>query len=353
MYIHLMDERQKALYVPLPGGEILMNEEYEKISEEVLKYISSEPRSILKKVAPVHMVTIEEIRLRANRPLMLHTKRSDWFVDLSGYLKKDYDDCYVVSREDIAKTLELISGNSIYAFQEDIKNGFITLKGGYRVGIAGRVIFDGTGVKNIKDFSGLNIRISREVCGCSNMIMKYIVKSSRDIFNTLLISPPQCGKTTILRDIARNISDGINDLDFEGLKVGVIDERSEIASCYKGVPQNHTGVRTDILDACPKTIGMDTMLRSMSPQVIITDEIGNEGDGDSIKRVINAGVKIIATAHGYNISELKTRQEVIDLIEEKVFERYVVLSSRKGPGTLEEITDENLRVMYRRDAYAI
>jgi stage III sporulation protein AA len=183
--------------------------------------------------------------------------------------------------------------------------------------------------------------------------MKYVVKSSRDIFNTLLISPPQCGKTTILRDIARNISDGIKELDFTGLKVGVIDERSEIASCYKGVPQNHTGVRTDVLDACPKAIGMDTMLRSMSPQVIITDEIGNEGDGEAIKRVINAGVKIIATAHGYNISELKTRQEVIGLIEGKVFERYVVLSSREGPGTLEEITDENLRVMYRRDAYAV
>jgi stage III sporulation protein AA len=329
-----------------------MNQEYEKISEEILKYISSDTRNILKMVTPQSLETIEEIRLRANRPLMLHTKNTDWFVDCYGNLKKDYYNSYVVTKEDISRSLEHISENSIYAFQEDIKNGFITLRGGHRVGIAGRVIFDGKAIKNIKEFSGLNIRISREISGCSDKLMQYILKGSEDVCSTLIISPPQCGKTTILRDIARNISDGFREFCFNGLKVGIIDERSEIASCYKGVPQNHIGLRTDVLDACPKAVGMDTMIRSMSPQVIITDEIGNEGDKASIKRVINAGVKIIASAHGYNISELKSRQEVIGLIEEKVFERYIVLSSRKGPGTLEEIIDKNMKVLFRRDVNA-
>ncbi len=175
--------------------------------------------------------------------------------------------------------------------------------------------------------------------GCAGRIMRYLVKGSSGVYNTLIISPPQCGKTTLLRDIARSLSDGMPELAFQGVKVGIVDERSELAACYKGLPQNDVGLRTDVLDGCLKSLGMTMMIRSMSPSVIITDEIGCEGDREAVLGVLNAGIKIITSAHGYNISELKSRREVLRLIEDKVFERYVVLGSSRGPGTLTEIVD--------------
>lgn len=319
------------------------------LGKEVIQFLSQEIRSVLRKININILRSIEEIRLRANKPLMIQNYYGDWFVEQNGGLTQENSNLYIIRQEEIIKTLELMSENSIYAYQDEIKNGFITLRGGHRIGITGRVVLDGNNIKNIKDISGLNIRLSREVPGCSAKVIKYILNDKNDVFNTLIISPPQCGKTTLLRDIARTISDGMDEFNFKGMKVGIVDERSEIAACYKGVPQNQVGVRTDVLDGCPKCIGMIMMIRSMSPRVIITDEIGNQGDKEAVIKVLNAGTKIITTAHGYNISELKSRQEVISLIEDKVFERYIVLSNSDGPGTIEEIVDGlTMKVMYRR-----
>ncbi len=311
----------------------------ERLVRDIINYISNDVRRVLLKVDRGGLASAEEIRLRALKPLMMLNCHGDWFVSPDGRLVSDVRDAFIVEQNEIMKTLELMSENSIYAYQDEIRNGFITLKGGHRVGISGKTILDGCSVKNIKDISGLNIRLSREVRGCAEKVAGYLLKNRTEIYNTLIISPPQCGKTTLLRDIARIISDGMPEACFQGVKVGVVDERSEIASCHKGIPQNYLGMRTDVLDSCPKSIGMTMLLRSMSPQVIITDEIGNKGDKDAIMQVINAGVKIVATAHGYNISELKTRREVLELMEDRVFERYVVLSSKRGPGTVEEIVD--------------
>jgi len=319
-----------------------------KLKEQIMGYISDGIRNILCKIDFKRISTIEEIRLRANKPLMIQNCCGDWFVKADGALTGTNADAFVVSQSEIIRTLELMSENSIYAYQDEIKNGFITLKGGHRVGISGKVVMDGNSIKNIKEISGLNIRISKEVLGCSFKIIRQIINKN-DICNTLIISPPQCGKTTMLRDIARAVSDGVDELCFKGVKVGIVDERSEIAACYKGVPQNRVGVRTDVLDGCPKSIGMIMMIRSMSPNVIITDEIGGQGDRDAVMKVLNAGVKIITSAHGYNISELKSRQEVIGLIEGKIFEKYVVLSGAEGPGTIEEIIDGiTMKEIYRR-----
>lgn len=309
------------------------------LEKDIIRYISQDTRDLLKRVGLDRLKNIEEIRLRAEKPLILQNSMKEWFVDANGRLTEKNGNLYVVSQIEVIRTLELMSENSIYAYQDEIRNGFITLKGGHRVGIAGKVVLDGHNIRNIKEVSGLNIRISREVRGCSSSIIKFILKNNTDIYNTLIISPPQCGKTTMLRDITRVLSDGIDEIGFRGMKIGVIDERSEIAACYKGVPQNDLGLRTDVLDGCPKSLGMPMMLRSMSPQVIVTDEIGDQGDRDAVMKVINAGVKIITTAHGYNISELRSRQEVLSLIEQKVFERYIVLSNASGPGTLEEVID--------------
>lgn len=307
---------------------------------EILKYFSDNIKKLFLCIDNSIINSIEEIRVRAGKPMIIQNYCKEWFVNTDGSLSEKVSSPFIATQEEILKTLQMMSENSIYAYQDEIKNGFLTLKGGHRVGIAGRVVLTGSDIKTIKEISGLNIRFSKEVKGCSKKILKYIINNNQ-VYNTLIISPPQCGKTTMLRDVARAISNGSEEPYFKGIKVGVIDERSEIASCYKGIPQNDVGIRTDVLDACPKYIGMTMMIRSMSPQVIITDEIGNLGDYNAIRNVINAGVKIITSAHGFNITELKSRKEVIGLIEEKVFDRYIVLNNEYGPGTIKEVIDGN------------
>ncbi len=289
---------------------------------------------------------LEEIRLRADKPLILTNCRREWFIGRDGRPVSKPAGSFAVTQEDIKSSVELMSENSVYAYQDEIRNGFITIKGGHRVGIAGKVVLDGRGVKSIRDISGLNIRLSNQIFGCSSKVMSYIIRNGSDIYNTLIISPPQCGKTTILRDIARNLSNGMPDRGFTGIKVAIVDERSEIAACVKGIPQNDVGIRTDVLDGCPKDIGMKMMIRSMSPRVVITDEIGNDGDREAVHSVLNAGVRIITTAHGYNVSELKSRREVLMLVEDKVFERYIVLNDSNGPGTIAEVLDgKDMRIV--------
>ena len=315
----------------------------------ITSYFSKEVRNALENIKPEKFRCFEEIRLRAGKPLMVQNYMDDWFVSKEGDLTKNACNAFIASYEDILKTLEIMSRNSIYAFQDDIKNGFLTLPGGHRVGLAGKTITEGRKVVSMKNISALNARISKEIIGCSLKIIKYILDSNREVYNTLIISPPQCGKTTLVRDIARVLSNGVREIGLHGMKVGLVDERSEIASCYEGIPQFDVGVRTDVLDACPKSVGMLMMVRSMSPRVIVTDEIGDRGDSSSIEAILNAGVKIIATAHGYNISGLRSRREVLSLLEERLFERYVVLSNVDGPGTVEEIVDgTSMELIYKK-----
>jgi len=306
---------------------------------DVLPILSGRIAKLIEKFAYFDQMQLEEIRLRAGKPIIFQNFNTEWFADQRGNLTRNPSEAFIVSQEDIRVTVELMSENSVYAYQDEIKNGYITIRGGHRIGLAGRVVTEDGVIKSLKDISGLNIRFSNQVFGCSKKILGYLLKGEADIYNTLVISPPQCGKTTILRDIARNLSNGIAEYNFKGIKVGIVDERSELAACYKGIPQNDVGIRTDVLDGCPKSKGMLMMIRSMSPRVIITDEIGNEGDREAVISVLNAGVKIITSAHGYNISELKSRREVLKLIEDRIFERYVVLGNSNGPGTLVEVVD--------------
>lgn len=310
-----------------------------RLKQDILPVLSQEISEILSRVDTGRLELLEEIRLRAGLPLMLQNFTNEWFVGMDGTLLDSPEKAAIVTQKGISRTLELMSENSIYAFQDEIKNGYLTIKGGHRIGIAGRVVYDGSSIKNIRDISGLNVRLSNQLIGCAAKILGYITRGKSEIHNTLLISPPQCGKTTFLRDIARSLSNGIPELEFKGIKVGIVDERSEIAACYKGIPQNNVGIRTDVMDGCLKSIGIAMMIRSMSPDVIITDEIGCEGDREAILGALNAGIKIITSAHGYNISELKSRREVLKLLEDKVFERYIVLGNARGPGTLVEVID--------------
>ena len=311
------------------------------LKDTIIPLLEQRTASVLKIIGHEAFNGLEEIRLRSGQPLMLQDSHGDWFLREDGALTKNAAEGYTITETEVQKSFELISKHSLYAFQEEIKNGFITLSGGHRVGLAGRMVMEAGNIKGMKDIAFLNIRISKEIIGCADEAIKYIANRN-EIYNTLIVSPPQCGKTTMLRDIARVISDG-------GVKVSIIDERSEIASCHKGVPQTSVGIRTDVLDACPKRHGMLMALRSLSPSVIVTDEIGNSGDKEAIMQVVNAGVKIITTAHGYNLSQLKARKEILELIEEKVFDRYIVLSNSEGPGTIEEVMDGSAKkILYKR-----
>lgn len=317
---------------------------------EIFPFLIPGIREVIQKININELNNLEEIRLRAGKPLMVFYKKNDWFVTGNGRLTRSLSEAYLVEQREIIKTLELMSENSIYAYQDEIKSGYITLRGGHRIGLSGKVVLQEGKIRNIKDFNGLNIRIAKEVRGCAKNIIKYIIKNSSDIYNTLIVGPPQSGKTTILRDLSRMLSSGEQEYDFNGMKVGIVDERSEIAACCKGVPQNDVGYRTDVMDGCPKVLGMEMLLRSMSPGIIITDEIGTHGDKDAVLKVLNSGIKIIASAHGYNITELKMREELLSLIKSAAFERYIVLSSRNGPGTLEEVVDAGMTPIYRVSA---
>lgn len=324
-----------------------INTSASSLRRDILPMLAKRVASAIEGAIIYGLEPLEEVRLRADKPLVLQNYYKEWFIGPGNLLSAKPTGAFIVTQEDIRDSLELMSENSIYAYQEEIRNGYITIKGGHRVGLAGRVVLDGGFVKNIKDISGLNIRLANQIFGCSAKVIKYLIRNSSDIFNTLIISPPQCGKTTILRDIARSLGNGLPELGFRGVKIGIVDERSEIAACQKGIPSNDVGLRTDVLDGCPKKIGMPMMIRAMSPKVIITDEIGNEGDREAIHSALNAGVRIITTAHGYNVSEMKSRREVLKLIEDKVFERYIVLGNANGPGTLAEVIDgKNMESIY-------
>ncbi|MHB9095282.1 MAG: stage III sporulation protein AA [Eubacteriales bacterium] len=310
------------------------------ISRDILPVLPNKIRELVTELPGEMLEQIEEIRLRQGKPLMVGLMREDVIVTALGQPSSVPEFGYIVTDKDLQRTVQLISGSSVYAFEEEIKNGFITVKGGHRVGIAGKVNVDRGRVRTIKYITGLNIRIAREVIGAADRVMPYLVDPvSKEFHHTLIISPPRCGKTTLMRDIVRQISMGMPKLDIKGYTVGVVDERSEIAGCFNGVPQKDVGIRTDVLDGCPKAEGMMMLIRAMGPQIIATDEIGKQEDASALEEALNAGIKVLTTAHGADWQEISQRPVFKYIIEQGIFERLVILGRSKGVGTVEDITD--------------
>lgn len=277
-----------------------------------------------------------ELRLRVHEPFIVVYEGGEYFVGTNGALTKDAGAAYYIEEQDLRDTMELVSNYSLYAYEDEIRQGYITVQGGHRVGLAGTVVMEHGKIRNVKHISFINIRVSHQIKGCAKTIMPYI-REMGQVYHTLIISPPRGGKTTLLRDMIRCISDG--DAEHEGMTVGVVDERSELAACYLGMPQNDLGIRTDILDCCPKVDGMLMLIRSMSPQVIAVDEIGSAGDIEAIAYVINCGCKMLATVHGRSIDDIRNKPVLRRLVEEKIFERYVVLTGGRRAGQVEQIFD--------------
>lgn len=217
-------------------------------------------------------------------------------------------------------------------------------------GVAGRVILKDRQITGLKAASFLNVRVAHEIKGCADQVLPFLYVNGKFV-STLIVSPPGCGKTTLLRDLIRQVSDGSSQkagkCSFSGVNVGVADERSELGACYQGVPQNDLGMRTDVLDGCPKSEGMLMLIRSMAPAVVAVDEIGGKEDIKAVEYVRNCGCALAATAHGNSLEELKERAGFRELLEEKTFERLVFLSrKRECRGKVEVVYDSGFNRLY-------
>lgn len=317
--------------------------------ETVIKIFSNKIRTILGRME-TDFDEIQEIRLRVNAPLLIICNNLEFCVTSDGILSKNTQSAYRVSRQDLKETLEYVSNYSLYAFEEEIRQGFITIQDGHRVGLAGKVICDKDGIRGMKFISFMNVRLSHQICGCADWVLPYLYENEK-LVHTLIISPPRCGKTTLLRDLIRQISNG--NPCAPGMTVGVVDERSEIGACYQGVPQNDLGIRTDVLDCCPKAMGMMMLIRTMAPQIIAVDEIGGREELKAMEYAMNCGCRLIATVHGSSIDDIRQKPILSKLFDEMWFERYVILENWESNGIAELVYDaEGNRMAERRCRHA-
>ena len=257
---------------------------------------------------------LQEIRIRVERPLILKLRDSEMIVE------------YKITQNEILQIVEKLCENSIYAYKKQLCEGYITIRGGHRVGITGTTVIENGEIINIKYITSLNFRIARQVLNCSNRIIGQVVDTkNQSIFNTLIVSPPGRGKTTILRDLIRKLSNGISEMHFKGKTCGVVDERGEIAAMYRGIPQNDVGMRTDIIDNVSKPKGIKILIRTMAPEIIACDEIGGEEDIQAIEEAMISGVKGIFTMHGKTIEDINANRHIKKLIDDKIIEKIIFI----------------------------
>lgn len=283
---------------------------------------------------------VNEIRMRAEKPIIVILNGKEYFLTKEGSFTEREEIAEKIEQRGLEMILNHICSYSIYAYEDEVRQGFLTVQGGHRIGVAGQAVMrTEREIKNMKYIRFLNIRISHQIIGAADAILPFIYEEG-NICNTLLISMPGIGKTTLLRDMIRQVSGG--NRYGEGITVGVVDERSELAGCFQGIAQNDLGIRTDILDACPKELGMMMLLRSMTPGVIAVDEIGGRGDEEMLRQITRCGVHVMATIHGSGMEDLKRSAIGKNMMEEKIFDRYIVLERVKAGNIKRRIYDKEL-----------
>lgn len=301
--------------------------------EEILRLFPEQISQAVQYKIDKRWSLLQEIRFRLGRPIeLVFDHHTEWME----HIKPDKRDSMYV--------LNQLSEFSLYRMENELREGYITIEGGHRVGLAGKVNTKNGFVKTIQHITFMNIRIAKEKIGCAIPIIPYMHR--RDYKNTLFIGAPQTGKTTLIRDIVRLIATGWNHVGPK--KVAVIDERSEIAGCIKGIPQHDIGLRADVMDACPKSEGMMMMIRSMSPDILVVDEIGTHEEVQAMMEAINAGVVVICTIHGRSINELKKRPSLHVFFQQRVFERFVLLDKYKGAGYVRGVYNQNGETIVRK-----
>jgi stage III sporulation protein AA len=306
--------------------------------EAVQAILPPQLKRMIELLSPEIKARLEEIRIRQHKPLEICSQQTYFFVTANAELTSHEKKAYCPTVDDCRLLLELLTHHSIYSFEEELKRGFITIRGGHRIGLAGRTVLEKSEVKFIRDVGSFNIRIAREMHDVGQQILPKLHNIEQDrIYSTLIVSLPQQGKTTLLRDLARIMSQGKGLLHSHaypviqrGFKVGIVDERSEIAACVKGVPSFDVGSRTDVMDACPKAEGIMMLIRSMSPEVIIVDEIGKAEDARAIREALFAGISVIASAHGAHFDDVCKRPALNELFKEQSFERFIFIKRNQN-----------------------
>lgn len=298
------------------------------INESILNILPVQIRTRIIK-EQLDFAKLQEIRMRAGRPLLFRYDGKERRLGKTS--------AYMVTPDDVNETVQYAANYSLYAYEQEMRQGYLTIEGGHRVGMAGQVIPEGEGIRNLKYISSVNIRVAHEVPGCADQVLPRLVEEG-ELMSTIIIAPPGCGKTTLLRDLIRQISNG--SYFMEGRNVGVVDERSELGGSYMGICQNDLGMRTDILDACPKAEGMLMLIRSMGPQVIAVDEIGSVREVQILRYAMCCGCQMLATVHGATFHEIRSKPMFEEFFTQKLFRRYVVLKNGRHLGLVEGIYDE-------------
>lgn len=274
-----------------------------------------------------------ELRIRANNPTIVNILGENYFL-CNTQLSKISNESLTVSMGELQSIIQKISNNSFYSINDQLIEGYVTLSGGIRIGVCGEAVQIDGKLKTIKNISSINFRFPHLLKNCSLKIYPYIVQNNI-VKNTLIISPPGAGKTTYLRDLIYQLSS-----KEKLLNVLVVDERQEITSIFDG--ENTINLSNiDVYKNSTKKFGFENGIRSMKPDVIVTDEINIEKDLDIIENALTSGVKVIATLHASSIQDLKNKQAFKYVLQKNLFERFVVLSNSNGVGTLEGIFNEN------------
>ncbi len=312
----------------------------ETVEEEISRWLSEGIGKIIlaagKNLSSTEI--IEEIRLRVNQPLMIRTNIEDYLLTSSGFFGTKVDSLKI-AKEDLLEIVERMTYSSIYAAEEELRQGFLTLPGGHRVGISGEAVAEHGRIRTIRNISALNIRLARQPLINVLGLFRLLLDKNKNLYHTLLVSPPRAGKTTFLRLLVKHLSDGVPEIGLKGQNVGIVDERSEIAGMWQGIPSFDLGCRTDVLDRCPKVQGLSMLIRSMSPTVVAVDELGGPEDAAALNEAVRCGVKVLATAHAGTLEELQRRAYLNEIFQGHVFERAVILSRAQGPGTIEGVYD--------------
>lgn len=302
--------------------------EKENPFNQAIKCLPPKLKSILDKIPEPKKISTSEIRLRINQPVILRDHEGFNFISADGKTSKIQNKTAVfISKNELTEIFNNICEYSVYSHQEEIKNGFITIEGGHRIGICGTAVKKNGSLVTLKNISSLNIRIAREINGASMTLLKNITEND---FGILIVGPPSSGKTTILRDLARVLSFDLKKC------VTIVDERCEIAATYNGISSNDVGF-CDVMNEYPKGEGIIQAIRTMSPEIIVCDEIGSVSDTDAIRQGLNAGVKIVASIHADSIESFLSRTQAIELIKTNAFKKIVFLENNKSPGQIKEI----------------